>query len=73
MDGEAKKLFIDNANAGLYYQPDDIKAMVKTIEKIASNKKLSMKFGNNGYNYIHKKFNNNQILAGFYNFINNDV
>jgi len=67
--GEAKQIFIKNANAGLYYEPEDEKDLAEKIIKLHKNNDLAFKQGNNGYNFIKREFNRAKILSNFLKFI----
>lgn len=66
VEGEAKKLFIDEGDAGLFYEPENEKAMVKAIQKILENPELIDQMGENGRKYVMQKFNRNSLAESFF-------
>jgi len=66
VEGEAKKLFIDEANAGLFYEPDNAEAMAEAIKKISKEKKLIQDMGENGRKYVTQKFNRDRLAESFF-------
>jgi len=65
VDGEARVLFIDKANAGLYYEPEDAKAMSVAILELHRNKELRISLGENGKRFVGEHFDRAKIAAGF--------
>ena len=43
VDGEAKGLFIDEANSGLYFEPENVEALKNGVLKLAKNNELRKK------------------------------
>ncbi|MEQ8625115.1 MAG: glycosyltransferase family 4 protein [Vicingaceae bacterium] len=66
VEGEAKKLFIDEGDAGLFYEPENEKAMVKAVQKILENPELIDQMGKNGRKYVMQKFNRNSLAESFF-------
>ena len=61
VDGEAKGLFIDEGNSGLYFEPENVEALKNGVLKLAKNNELRKKLGKNGRTYVNNHFNRNQI------------
>ena len=61
VNGEAKGLFIDQGEAGIYFEPENIQALKQGILNLAKNTELRKKLGQNGREYVNKYFNRNQI------------
>ncbi len=61
VDGEARKLFIDNGKCGLYFEPENEKELCERIEFFINNPQLMLEMGENGYNYVKKEFNRETI------------
>ena len=61
VDGEAKGLFIDEANSGLYFEPENVQELKNGVLKLAENNELRKKLGENGRTYVNNHFNRNQI------------
>ncbi len=65
VEGEAKKHFIDNANAGLFFEPEnEIKLADKMIE-FSTNRVMIADMGSNGRKYVSEHFNRNKIAFDF--------
>tara|TARA_B110000467_G_scaffold44508_2_gene40799 strand:+ start:8665 stop:9915 length:1251 start_codon:yes stop_codon:yes gene_type:complete len=69
VDGEAKEVFIDNANSGIYYQPENENDLAEKILDMEKNRNRNVILGQNGYNFIHENFNQEKILYNFLKFI----
>ena len=67
VDGEAKKLFIDYGNAGLYFEPENEHDLAKQVIKILENNHLIHEFGENGRIYVAQNFNREVIAQNFKN------
>lgn len=65
VEGEAKKHFIDNADAGISYEPENSISMASGMTKLAENRSLIDRMGMNGRNYVSEHFNRNKIAADF--------
>ena len=61
VDGEAKGLFIDEANAGIYFEPENVQALKNGVLTLAQNNTLRKKLGENGRIYVNNHFNRNHI------------
>ena len=65
VDGEAKELFINKGECGLFYEPENIKELSNVILKLAKSDKLKRMLGENGRNYVEKNFNRDTIADDF--------
>lgn len=65
VNGEAKAHFIDNAKAGLYFEPENEVCLAEKLEEFAQDKALIIKMGKNGREYVMKNFNRNKIAQDF--------
>lgn len=65
VDGEAKHHFIDSANAGLFYEPENEKDMTNKILQLAESEVQRKEMGQNGRNYIIANFNRDDIAKDF--------
>jgi glycosyltransferase involved in cell wall biosynthesis len=65
VNGEAKAHFIDNAKAGLYFEPENEVSLAEKLEEFAQDKALIIKMGKNGREYVIKNFNRNKIAQDF--------
>ena len=66
VDGEARHHFIDNAKAGLYFEPENVNDLVANIQFLIANKDLIYEMGKNGRQYVFQHFNRNKIALDFY-------
>jgi glycosyltransferase involved in cell wall biosynthesis len=65
VDGEAKELFIDKGECGIYFEPENEIELKDGIIKLAESKELRLKFGKNGRQYAFSEFNRNNIANNF--------
>jgi glycosyltransferase involved in cell wall biosynthesis len=63
--GEAKMHFIDRADAGLYFEPEDVTDLAKRMLQMACEPELIKQKGQNGRNYVVEHFNRNKIASDF--------
>ena len=66
VEGEAKNLFIDEGDAGLFYEPENEKAMALAIQKVLEDPELITQMGENGRKYVMQKFNRNSLAESFF-------
>ncbi|MBK6836453.1 MAG: glycosyltransferase family 4 protein [Bacteroidetes bacterium] len=66
VDGEAKELFIEQGNCGLYFEPENYKALAEAAIKISTDTNLRKQLGENGRKYVSEKFNRDTIANSFY-------
>jgi glycosyltransferase involved in cell wall biosynthesis len=66
VDGEARELFITNANAGWYFEPENPDSLCNAIEELISNQEFGNKFGENGYQFVLHNFNREIIAESFF-------
>ena len=71
--GEAKKIFIDEANGGVFYEPENHYDLKEKILKLKSNKSKATELGINGYNHIKKEFDTYKILENFHSWIHDEI
>ena len=65
VDGEARKHFITNAQAGLFFQPEDVTDLVNQIRFLSDNKSQLQEMGENARKYVSEFFNRNNIAETF--------
>ncbi|MFT6246385.1 MAG: glycosyltransferase involved in cell wall biosynthesis [Salibacteraceae bacterium] len=65
VEGEAKLHFIDRAEAGLFYEPENSEEMAKRMIEMASNPDDLKKMGLNARVYVTENFNRNTIAESF--------
>ncbi|MBK9590711.1 MAG: glycosyltransferase [Crocinitomicaceae bacterium] len=69
VDGEAKSLFIDQGQAGWFFEPEDEVDLEQKIVSIIGDKTAILQKGKNGRAYVAKHFNRNGIAEAFYNYL----
>jgi len=70
VEGEAKELFIDEGNAGLAFIPeDDADLALKALDLYQNRTKLNQ-MGENGYQYVKRKFTRDIIADEFWKTLN---
>lgn len=71
VDGEAKKLFINDRKCGLFFEPENPDDLSDKIIKLYSDRNLLYQLGENGRQFIIEKFNRNKIADDFWILIQN--
>ncbi len=71
VDGEAKKLFIDDGKCGLYFEPENSDDLADKINSLLEDKSLIDTFGNNGRRYVSNYFNRSVIAENFIKYLSN--
>ncbi len=66
VDGEARELFIHQANAGLYNEPENSAEVTSNILKLYRDIDLRNQLGKNGKAYVRQFFDRKEIAAVFY-------
>jgi glycosyltransferase involved in cell wall biosynthesis len=69
VDGEARDLFIDEGDAGWFFEPENVDDLKSKIEYIINHKSEIELKGINGRRYVSEKFNRDIIVESFYNFV----
>ncbi len=64
VDGQARSI-VEDAQAGLYVEPENSKAMTDAILQLAANPDLRSQLGRNGRDYIINKFSRKQTAAAY--------
>ncbi|MBV6429348.1 MAG: hypothetical protein KIPDCIKN_03899 [Haliscomenobacter sp.] len=70
IEGEAKDLFIEQARAGLAFEPEDATALAAQVRYVHANRNQLPEWGSNGHAYVTAHFNRSAIADAFYAFIN---
>ena len=65
VNGEAKKLFIEEAKSGLYFEPENIQSLKEQILKLYNDRELCTQMGINGREYIKQHFERTKITKSF--------
>lgn len=71
VDGEARKYFIENAQAGLFYTPEDIDSLKTQVIYFLENPDETKKMGDRARNYVADVFDRNKIAEGLYDELQN--
>ncbi len=66
VDGEAKELFIDKGNCGLFFEPENAESLVEKITYLYHNPEIGISLGNNGYEFVASNFNRDLIANAFW-------
>ncbi len=66
VDGEARHLFIDKGNAGIYFEPENADSLTKAILNLSENKAIATQFGKNGRRFVNEFFNREIIAKHFF-------
>lgn len=64
IDGISKQL-IEEANAGLYAEPENIEELIRTIKIYLKNPNLIKEHGENGFLYVKKYFDRNTLALSY--------
>jgi len=65
VDGEARALFIEKGNAGLFFEPENHIDLADKTMQLYNDRKSLEAYGINGYNYVLNNFSRNKIAADF--------
>lgn len=65
VEGEAKKHFIDNANAGLFFEPENEVNLADKMIEFSNDINRILEMGSNGRKYVSEHFNRNKIAEDF--------
>ena len=72
VNGEARELFINSGNCGLYFEPENFESLAENILRLYESEGLHIELGKNGNNYIKNNFNSEQISEDFWNLIHSN-
>ena len=70
VNGEARQLFIDKGNAGLYFEPENSEALTAAILKLIEDKEMALQLGRNGRHFVNEYFNRENIAQNFFTKLN---
>lgn len=65
VEGEAKQHFIDKANAGLSFEPENEIDLAEKMIQFSANRNQLVEMGKNGRLYVSEHFNRNKIASDF--------
>ena len=66
VDGEAKMHFIDKAEAGLFFEPENHEDLAKQVRYLAMNPEKRIEMGEKAREYVKTHFDRNNIAQRFY-------
>jgi glycosyltransferase involved in cell wall biosynthesis len=66
VDGEARLHFIEKAEAGWFFEPENAHALATAIKTLIEQPDAIKRAGINGRNYVSQHFNRDQIAASLY-------
>jgi glycosyltransferase involved in cell wall biosynthesis len=61
VEGEAKELFIDEGNAGLFFEPENSDALAQNVMILSNDKALRIALGEQGRKYVRDNFDRQNI------------
>lgn len=67
VEGEAKELFIDEAKAGMFFEPENALDLSQKVLEILNKEDRIIELGENGAKYVAQKFNRDTLAQSFYN------
>ena len=73
VEGEAKKHFIDTAEAGYFFEPENKKDLKDKILKMVQEKEKIPEFGEKGRAYVSKVFNRDVIAKKFEDYLKQNI
>jgi glycosyltransferase involved in cell wall biosynthesis len=69
VEGEAKDMFIDEAKAGLAFEPDNSQALAECVRFVLAHREKIQEWGCNGEAFVKAHFDRAEIAAEFLKFI----
>ncbi|MBO7611917.1 MAG: glycosyltransferase family 4 protein [Elusimicrobia bacterium] len=72
VDGFARQ-FVETANAGIYFEPENVDGLVNAIVKFYNDKKLIKELGENAFNNIALKYNRDNQAAKYLEVMNSVI
>lgn len=65
VEGEAKSLFIERGNAGLFFAPENANDLAEKIKTLFHNRELASQLGKNGKKFVEENFDRKRIAENF--------
>lgn len=65
VDGEARTHFIDRAQAGAFFEPENIEDLAKNLSEMADNPERLVEMGERARSYVSEHFNRDNIAKNF--------
>ncbi len=69
VEGEAKELFIERGNAGIYFTPENVDELVEAIITLSNDSVLCQQLGLNGYKFVEEHFTRDMIANKFLSYL----
>jgi len=66
VDGEAKKLFVEEGKCALHFEPENANALVDKIKQLYQSPELCETLGKNGHQYVAAHFDRRKLAAQFW-------
>ena len=66
VDGEARQLFIEQAKAGYYFEPENVTELTAAIHQLIQDKDQARQLGVNGRAFVNQHFNREIIANQFF-------
>lgn len=66
VDGEARQLFIERGNCGLFFEPENAAELTQCINVLVNNKSLAKEMGEKGRQFVTEHFDRQNIAIEFY-------
>lgn len=73
VEGEAKELFIDEAHAGIAFEPENATYLANAVLNMIENIDQMKVYGSNGSEYVKRKFNRDIIAVNFFNLLKDNL
>lgn len=70
VDGESRKLFIEQGHCGLFFAPEQETDLARVVKQLVETPELARNLGQNGRQYVMQHFNRSTIALNFLNVIN---
>ena len=65
VEGEAKELFIDQAKAGIFFEPESVDQLAMAIRDLTQDEEMRDELGSNGKIFVRQRFDRRAIARGF--------
>jgi glycosyltransferase involved in cell wall biosynthesis/ribosomal protein S18 acetylase RimI-like enzyme len=65
VEGEAKELFIDEGQGGLFFEPENPSSLAEQVLTLLNNISIGEKLGHQGHDYVRRNFDRVQIHERF--------
>lgn len=72
VEGEAKYHFIDQADAGLFFEPENAQDLAEKLVAFSEDSEMILRKGVNGRTYVSSHFNRNKIATDFIEVLENN-